>query len=350
MQLHVIASSCIHQTILLIGTIASGCDSCHDEANCLKTRERGDSFTSQAYSCVCKDGFVGDGLTCLDAKLCSDSSCCSQGYQWSPDMGCVDTDECSLSESPCTPRQVCQNTPGSFACLEPSTQTVLFHSGCSDCPRGMDCIDGHGSRCADPCDQYTKLNDEWRSTDNTMFNRPRCDRNMRWRGWYRMYLGRESAQLPERCLGSHRCGTDAPMWMTKAHPTESNEIVNRKVCAAFEDQCCSYNTDIQVKLCPGNFYVYKLVRPSTCYLAYCAGSGPFQTSFSVWVHTGNRTIQSVFFCGLVRKHEIHNARFGTHPYVACRIIRVYFPPSEYVYVLKTTFVRVQHMFLANQSE
>ncbi|KAK5926887.1 hypothetical protein CgunFtcFv8_022422 [Champsocephalus gunnari] len=252
------------------GTIASGCDSCHNEANCLKTRERGDSFTSQAYSCVCKDGFVGDGLTCLDAKLCSNSSCCSQGYQWSPDMGCVDTDECSLSESPCTPRQVCQNTPGSFACLEPSTQNVLFHSRCSDCPRGMDCIDGHGSRCADPCDQYTKLNDEWRSTNNTEINRPHCDRNMRWRGWYRMYLGRESAQLPERCLGSHRCGTDAPMWMTKAHPTESNEIVNRKVCAAFEDDCYSYDTDIQVKLCPGNFYVYKLVRPSTCYLAYCA--------------------------------------------------------------------------------
>ncbi|KAF3844040.1 hypothetical protein F7725_016088 [Dissostichus mawsoni] len=241
------------------------CDSCHDEANCLKIRERGDSFTSQAYSCVCKDGFVGDGLTCYDAKLCSDSSCCSQGYQWSPDMGCVDTDECSLSESPCTPRQVCRNTPGSFACLEPSTQTVLFHCGHSDCPRGMDCIDYHGSRCADPCDQYTKLNDEWRSTNNTVINRPRCDRDIRWKGWYRMYLGRESAQLPERCLGNHRCGTDAPI-----SSTESNEIVNRKVCAAFENDCCSYDTDIQVKLCPGNFYVYKLVKPSTCYLAYCA--------------------------------------------------------------------------------
>ncbi len=62
---------------------------------------------------------------CYDTKLCSDSSCCSKGYHWSEDSGCVDTDECSLADSPCAPSQVCRNTPGSFKCLQPSSSRGL---------------------------------------------------------------------------------------------------------------------------------------------------------------------------------------------------------------------------------
>ncbi|KAG8015174.1 Deleted in malignant brain tumors 1 protein, partial [Nibea albiflora] len=110
----------MHQTVFVLftGTRVTNCDSCHDDATCLESRKRGDSFVNPELFCVCKDGFVGDGLTCYDTKLCSDSSCCSQGYHWSQERGCVDTDECSLAESPCTPPQVCLNTPGSFKCLE----------------------------------------------------------------------------------------------------------------------------------------------------------------------------------------------------------------------------------------
>ncbi|XP_049901123.1 uromodulin isoform X2 [Epinephelus moara] len=262
------------------GTLVSSCDSCHDEATCLESQERGDTFTSQAVSCVCKDGFVGDGLTCYDTKLCSDSSCCSQGYHWSPDRGCVDTDECSLPDSPCTPPQVCQNTPGSFECLQPSSrarmgnspQSVQFSCGNTVCPVGMDCIRNNGTqRCADPCEHYIVLDDDWRSTNNTSNEILHCDRNVNWQGWYRFFLGQTSAHIPDRCVGENRCGTHAPMWITQPNPTQPDEIVTRTACNAWAGSCCHFtSTTIHVKLCYGNYYVYKLAKPTACHLAYCA--------------------------------------------------------------------------------
>ncbi|XP_049428738.1 uromodulin [Epinephelus fuscoguttatus] len=262
------------------GTLVSSCDSCHDEATCLESQERGDTFTSQAVSCVCKDGFVGDGLTCYDTKLCSDSSCCSQGYHWSPDRGCVDTDECSLPDSPCTPLQVCQNTQGSFECLQPSSrarmgnssQSVQFSCGNTVCPVGMDCIRNNGTqRCADPCEHYTVLDDDWRSTNNTSNEIQHCDRNVNWQGWYRFFLGQTSAHIPDRCIGENRCGTHAPMWITQPNPTQPDEIVTRTACNAWAGSCCFFtSTTIHVKLCYGNYYVYKLAKPTACQVAYCA--------------------------------------------------------------------------------
>ncbi|TDH15846.1 hypothetical protein EPR50_G00013900 [Perca flavescens] len=268
-------------------TYVSSCDSCHDEATCLESRERGDPFTTQVHSCVCKDGFVGDGLSCYNTKLCSDSSCCSRGYHWSPNSGCVDTDECSLPDSPCMAPLVCQNTQGSFECLLPSSgtksgpsfQSVYFHCGDTVCPLGMDCISKNGSElCADPCEHYTVLNDDWRATNNTSNQIIHCDRDINWKGWYRMFLGQTSAHIPERCVGEKKCGTHASMWITEPNPTQSGEIVMRTVCNAWAGSCCRFTTStIHVKLCYGNYYVYKLVKPSTCQLAYCAEvsrSGP----------------------------------------------------------------------------
>ncbi|XP_037619294.1 uromodulin [Sebastes umbrosus] len=272
------------------GTLVSSCDSCHDEAACLESQERGDSFTSQTLSCVCKDGFVGNGLTCYDKKLCRDSSCCSRGYHWSPDRGCVDTDECSLPDSPCAPPQVCLNTPGSFDCLEPPTRTragpasqsVQFNCGHTVCPLGMDCISNDGTlRCADPCEHYTVVDDDWRSVNNTSNQIIHCDQNIEWQGWYRLLLGATSARIPERCVGENKCGTHATMWITQPHPTHSDGIVIRTVCNAWSGSCCSFSSHtIHVKLCYGHYYVYKLVKPSTCSLAYCAGINPIQPDFN----------------------------------------------------------------------
>ncbi|XP_068585038.1 uromodulin-like [Cebidichthys violaceus] len=262
------------------GTLVSSCDLCADGASCLESGERGDSFSRRALSCVCRDGFVGDGLTCYDAKLCADSSCCSRGYRWSPDGGCVDTDECSLPDSPCTSPRVCQNTPGSFICLEPSTRTragpssqsVQFSCGHSACPSGTDCISSNGTlRCADPCEHYTVLDDDWRSTNNTLNQNLHCDSHIEWRGWYRFLLEQSSAHIPERCVGENKCGTTATMWITQPHPTQSGDIVNRTVCNAWRNNCCFFSSHvIHVKLCSGDYYVYKLVKPSACNLAYCA--------------------------------------------------------------------------------
>lgn len=137
------------------------------------------------------------------------------------------------------------------------------------CPAGVDCLN---SQCFDPCQNYTALNNDWRSTNNTNIQDLHCDRNIDWQGWYRLFLGQSSARIPERCIDSNRCGTHAPLWITQPHPTQAGEIVNRTVCNTWRGSCCYFNSHtIKVKLCYGNYYVYKLEKPVTCYLAYCAG-------------------------------------------------------------------------------
>uniref|UniRef100_A0AAZ1XWB8 Uncharacterized protein n=1 Tax=Oreochromis aureus TaxID=47969 RepID=A0AAZ1XWB8_OREAU len=133
---------------------------------------------------------------------------------------------------------------------------------------GVDCTN---FQCFDPCQNYTALNDDWRSTNNTNIQDLHCDRNIDWQGWYRLFLGQSSARIPERCVDSNRCGTHAPLWITQPHPTQAGEIVNRTVCNTWSGSCCLFTSHtIEVKLCYGNYYVYKLQKPVTCYLAYCA--------------------------------------------------------------------------------
>uniref|UniRef100_A0A3Q1EVJ1 SRCR domain-containing protein n=1 Tax=Acanthochromis polyacanthus TaxID=80966 RepID=A0A3Q1EVJ1_9TELE len=224
------------------GTLVTSCASCHDEATCLESRERGDTFSHQALSCVCKEGFVGDGLTCYDAKVCSESSCCGQGYRWSPDRGCVE---------------------------EPS---VKASCGGGVCPSGTDCISINGTeRCADPCEHYSIINDEWRSVNNTPSETLHCDRDINWQGWYRMFLGESNARIPDWCVSEGSCGTHASMWITEPHPTEYGRIFSRTVCNSWVNDCCwSGSHTTNVKLCYGNYYVYKLQQPPGCWFAYCA--------------------------------------------------------------------------------
>uniref|UniRef100_UPI0037E8555A uncharacterized protein isoform X2 n=1 Tax=Semicossyphus pulcher TaxID=241346 RepID=UPI0037E8555A len=152
-----------------------------------------------------------------------------------------------------------------------SSRSVQFSCGQSVCPSGMDCIRLNGNlRCADPCQNYAVLNDDWRSTNNTSTQNLHCDRNVNWQGWYRLFLWGKSAHIPERCVAENRCGTHAPLWITEPHPTRSDQIENRTVCNAWSGSCCRCTSDdIHVKHCYGNYYVYKLVQPSVCHLAYC---------------------------------------------------------------------------------
>lgn len=299
------------------GTVVTSCDLCHSEASCLKSHGRGDTFSSHALSCACKEGFVGDGLMCYDVKLCSDSSCCEDGYQWSPDRGCVDTDECSLKNSPCRPPQVCRNTPGSFECLEPfantesspSSQSVQFSCGNTLCPLGMDCIRYNGtSRCADPCLYHTWLNDEWRSTDNPSTANHHCDRDVEWQGWYRLFLGQTNAQIPEKCIPDDRCGTSSPLSLTTPHPTQQDLIVNGSVCGTWLGECCRLKSPpVHVKLCHGGYYVYKLFRPYGCDLAYCAGRLLSYLKHLYSVATiSNLHFKSGLWTGLKNEHKIRN--------------------------------------------
>ncbi|XP_054636417.1 uromodulin-like [Dunckerocampus dactyliophorus] len=266
------------------GLVVSSCDACHDEATCQESQERVDSFSR--FSCVCKDGFVGDGVACYDPLTCSDGSCCSQGYQWAPDSGCVDFDECSLSDPPCTAPWLCQNTPGSFECLTPaslsrsaiSSPSVQFRCGDTMCPAGMDCVGNNGTSCGDPCESYTVLGDEWRSTQNGFEpSNVMCDNRVEWRGWYRLFLGGYSARIPEGCVHGFKCGTHITMTLNQAHPTQSDGIVTRSICNTWANDCCGIQNipaeHIHVKLCStasSSYYVYKLVKPRVCHYAYCA--------------------------------------------------------------------------------
>ncbi|XP_027895058.1 uncharacterized protein LOC114157975 [Xiphophorus couchianus] len=140
------------------------------------------------------------------------------------------------------------------------------------CPAGLDCINVNGVlQCVDPCSRYTELRDEWRSINNQDQINLKCDQNVNWDGWYRFYLSQKSASIPEYCVEKSRCGTHATLYITEPHPTQTNEIVTRAVCNHWGSSCCNFPSHtIKVKLCPGHFYVYKLAKPSTCHLAYCA--------------------------------------------------------------------------------
>ncbi|XP_029583170.1 uromodulin-like [Salmo trutta] len=268
------------------GTVVTSCETCDDQATCLVSSvelERVDAFPTRSFTCTCQDGFVGNGITCYDPKICESGSCCHQGYRWSSILGCVDVDECSLPDQPCAP-QVCENTPGSFNCLVPSDDnlrsvqhtspnvdlhSVQFMCGDTECPVGQDCISiGGTSRCADPCQHYSVLNDTWRATNYRGIGN--CDKDINFRGWYRMFLGDTSVQMPERCVQKHTCGTNSPMWLTDPHPQLSDGVVQRGICGSY-DSCCQYKqTPIHVKACYRNYYVYKFVSPTYCTFAYCA--------------------------------------------------------------------------------
>ncbi|KAM9558532.1 uncharacterized protein ACWYII_008790 isoform 1-T2 [Salvelinus alpinus] len=122
----------------------------------------------------------------------------------------------------------------------------------------------------DPCFRYTVLDQPWRAT-NTSIKNKMCDRNVKWRGWYRLFYKGNSLQMPERCVPMNKCGTHAPLWLAGPHPKRREGIVTRKVCGHWNKNCCAFkSTPIKVKKCQGNYYVYKLTKPATCHLAYCA--------------------------------------------------------------------------------
>ncbi|XP_072454079.1 pancreatic secretory granule membrane major glycoprotein GP2-like [Notamacropus eugenii] len=119
--------------------------------------------------------------------------------------------------------------------------------------------------CFDPCDNYTTLVESWRSLNQTSDDKT-CDSDKE--GWYR-FSGPGGVRIPEECVPNHRCGTDAPMWLNGTHPSKEEGIVNLTACAHWSNNCCLWNTVVQVKACTGGFYVYKLNGTPTCDLAYC---------------------------------------------------------------------------------
>ncbi|KAI4873663.1 hypothetical protein NFI96_032775 [Prochilodus magdalenae] len=106
-----------------------------------------------------------------------------------------------------------------------------------------------------------------------------------WSGWYRLYLQGKSAQISEWCVSYTTCGGYTQLWLNGSHPQPEDGIVTRDVYGTnvnyytynyydyyyyyyfyynnYHSQCSNRyrSRPIQVKACPGHYYVYKLVKP-----------------------------------------------------------------------------------------
>ncbi|XP_028829765.1 pancreatic secretory granule membrane major glycoprotein GP2-like isoform X2 [Denticeps clupeoides] len=147
----------------------------------------------------------------------------------------------------------------------------------------------------DPCISYSSLDEPWRATNNSVpydLN-AKCDINVNWGGWYRLFYNGMSVQMPEWCPDQLSCGTHAPLWLQSSHPHVGDGEVTRNVCGHWNNDCCLFRPPpITVKACPGNYYVYKFVSPISCYLAYCADLGPVvHTTPNTALSTTNPTSQ-----------------------------------------------------------
>lgn len=122
----------------------------------------------------------------------------------------------------------------------------------------------------DPCSAYISLNEPWRNTDHQLDESqgpPLCDNHVDGE-WYR-FTGMAGDAMPTFCIPENHCGTHAPVWLNGSHPLEEDGIVQRQACASFNRNCCLWNTTVEVKACPGGYYVYRLTKPSVCFHVYC---------------------------------------------------------------------------------
>ena len=126
------------------------------------------------------------------------------------------------------------------------------------------------SPALDPCSAYISLNEPWRNTDHSFDESqgsPLCDNSVDGE-WYR-FTGMAGDAMPTFCIPENHCGTHAPVWLNGSHPLEGDGIVQRQACASFNGNCCLWNTTVEVKSCPGGYYVYRLTKPSVCFHVYC---------------------------------------------------------------------------------
>ncbi|XP_049329873.1 uncharacterized protein LOC111190549 [Astyanax mexicanus] len=142
------------------------------------------------------------------------------------------------------------------------------------------CAVAYNFPSTDPCDNYNVLDQSWRATDNADRNYNYyywwwwytwCDSYTYWNGWYRLLYHSNNTRMPESCVNQGMCGTDIPLWLNGPHPRLEDGVVSRQVCGSWGGDCCYFKSfPIQVKACPGNYYVYEFVSPAICSSAYCA--------------------------------------------------------------------------------
>uniref|UniRef100_A0A8B9HLB7 UMOD/GP2/OIT3-like D8C domain-containing protein n=1 Tax=Astyanax mexicanus TaxID=7994 RepID=A0A8B9HLB7_ASTMX len=118
--------------------------------------------------------------------------------------------------------------------------------------------------------QIIRVYSPWRST--TVGSWSNCDSNFNWNGWYRLLYYGMNIRMPESCTTYDRCSTSITFWLNGSHPQISDGIISRQACGSWTRGCCEFYVSIQVKACPGNYYVYEFINPNFCNAAYCAGT------------------------------------------------------------------------------
>ena len=118
----------------------------------------------------------------------------------------------------------------------------------------------------DECSIHTLINDRSRSVER-IGGRTSSDNGYINNQWYR-FVGSGGTMLPTMCQQPNRCGANYPGWMSGTHPSVSDGIATRRVCFASNLDCCRYKYTVYVRNC-GNFYVYRLAKPSFANLRYC---------------------------------------------------------------------------------
>jgi len=137
---------------------------CHENADCMA--EDYDNAT-----CICFEGYEGDGLSCKDVNECYDYPCgdmaiclnepgtynciCNDGFTKDGNQ-CIDDDECEWET--CSENRTCVNIPGTYVCecnsgFKISKGICLDHDECTDpdiCPENEVCqnvVGGYNCKC-----------------------------------------------------------------------------------------------------------------------------------------------------------------------------------------------------------
>ncbi|XP_022786860.1 uncharacterized protein LOC111327040 [Stylophora pistillata] len=126
------------------------------------------------------------------------------------------------------------------------------------------------------CLRYKFLNESTRAITYSSKNRQALCDNRLPKAWYR-FGGRAGDKMPEHCVDKLSCGTHAPGWLSRNHPSVADGIVEATVCFHWGSNCCFWSLHIKVRNC-GEFFVYQLKQTPTCSLRYCANRQEPKTS------------------------------------------------------------------------
>ncbi|XP_075189738.1 uromodulin-like [Anomaloglossus baeobatrachus] len=232
---------------------AKACPDCSKDATCKPYPNYA------AITCTCTSGSAGNGFNCTKLVFCDSTNCCPQGYTWSKDtQNCVDIDECKTNTDKCATTNNCYNKNGIYICKYDAS--IL----CPDkaCSSDRDCVKQNGlETCVDPCNNPEELDGASRLFTINSTGRFQTDRyNF---GWFRYKSGYRMKQGP---VGSLKCGSLNPYSLVPDYQTITQTVQTVSLWSNTDPPAAG--PSIQVKACPGGYYVYKF-SGSLAFEVYC---------------------------------------------------------------------------------